>query len=59
MTLTKLNKAIANCNPYSDKELRRYLIGQRRKAESRIKKSIDDVKTGVNIPYMLKSQSGV
>ncbi len=53
MTLSKLNKAIAKCNPYNQKELRRYLIGLRRRIE---KQNQDDIKSG-NIPAMLRVQA--
>ncbi len=56
MNITELDIAIADCNPYSQKELRRHLVGLRRKLERKINKSLADIAAG-NIPEMLKRQS--
>ncbi len=56
MNIIELDIAIARCNPYDEKELRRYFVGLRRKLERKINKSLSDIATG-NIPEMLKRQS--
>ncbi len=55
MTLSQINKAIAQCNPYNQKELRRYLVGQRR-IMLKHERNQADIKSG-NIPAMLQVQS--
>ena len=57
MTLSDINKAIAKCNPYTQKTKLRYLTGLRRKLE-RVNKSVNDAMSG-NVPDMLKRQSGL
>lgn len=51
MDINQLNKAIAACNPYDQKELRKYLVGLRRKL---LKKS-----TKYGLAAMLQKQCGL
>ncbi len=55
MDIIELNKAISQCNPYNQKELRRYLVGQRREMLKH-ERNQADIKSG-NIPAMLQVQS--
>jgi len=53
MSLLELNKKIAQCNPYDDKDRRRKLVSQRHRIERQNDKA---VKSG-NLPASLVHQS--
>ncbi len=55
MDLKQLNKAIAECNPYDQKELRAYLVGLRRKLEREEAAKAD----AGELPVMLQKQCGL
>ena len=56
MNIIELDLAIANCNPYDDKVLRKHFVTLRRKLERKIDKSLADIASG-NLPASLKRQS--